>query len=305
MTKKNIWISPLLLIVILLMLTNSCKKDDPVIKKDVVITWANPADISIGIALSATQLNATADVAGTFTYTPAIGTVLNVGANQNLKVDFTPTDAVNYNTATKTVTINVTEKITVTDIDGNIYHTVAIGTQTWMVENLKTTKYRNGDPITNLIPWQYSTDGAYCDYDNMVANSDIYGRLYNYAAITDSRDICPVGWHIPTNDEWLTLINFLGGVNEAGGKLKEIGNTYWNSPNTGATNESGFTALPGGARWDDSFGSIHEIGAWWSSTEKNMYFTWCWQLWHGGKDIYDVDYSIGYGLSIRCVKDDW
>ena len=305
--NRNIWNFPLLLMGVLLMLTNSCKKDDPVTKMNVVITWANPTDIVAGIALSATQLNATADVAGTFVYTPAIGTVLSVGANQNLKVDFTPTDTVNYNTATKTVTINVTEIITVTDIDGNVYHAVTIGTQVWMVENLKTTKYRDGTSIPNVTgntAWSILTTGAYCDYNNTPSNSATYGRLYNWYAATDAHNIAPTGWHVPTDAEWSTLTTYLGGESVAGGKLKEIGTTHWTSPNTGATNETGFTALPGGYRdYGGTFYGIGDYGYWWSATENDATYAWYRNMNYDFSDVssYNVDKELGF--SVRCVRD--
>jgi hypothetical protein len=195
-----------------LTITNGCKKEEP--KMDPVITWENPADITYGALLSAKQLNATANVSGTFVYTPAIGTKLNEGANQDLKVDFTPIDTINYNTASKTVIINVKKVVIIfnpnltygslIDIDGNEYKTISIGTQTWMAENLKTTKYRNGDPIPNVTDdteWGKLSTGAYCDYDNIPDNSAIYGKLYNWYAVDDSRNIAPTGWHVPTDKE--------------------------------------------------------------------------------------------------------
>ncbi|NNG01411.1 MAG: hypothetical protein HKM93_18620 [Desulfobacteraceae bacterium] len=308
MTKKrNIWISLFFIIGMLLMLTNSCKKDDPDIKKDVVITWANPADIDAGIALSATQLNATADVEGTYVYTPDIGTVLSVGANQNLKVDFTPTDAVNYNTATKTVTIKVTEAITVTDIDGNVYHTITIGTQVWMVENLGTTKYRDGTSIPNVTDnttWNNLTTGAYCDYKNTPSNSATYGRLYNWYAATDARNIAPTGWHVPTDAEWTTLTTHLGGERGTGGKLKEIGTTHWTSPNTGATNETGFTALPGGFRSrNGTFNDIENNGGWWSTTEYDNTYSWHLYIGYNNNSAYRYFGDKELGVSVRCIKD--
>ncbi len=143
------------------------------------------------------------------------------------------------------------DNLTVTDIDGNLYHTVTIGNQTWMAENLKTTRYRNGDAITNITDnyqWINANAGAYCWYDNDILNGVIYGALYNYFAVNDSRKIAPAGWHIPSKEEWLTLINFLGGESVAGGKMKTTGTNYWLSPNEGASNLSGFNALPGGYR---------------------------------------------------------
>lgn len=247
--------------------------------------------------------NKTNDGTGTGSFTSNI-TGLEPNTNYYVRSFATNSNGTSYGSAISFKTLESSGE-TVTDIDGNVYHTITIGTQVWMLENLKTTKYRNGEPITYLTEMQDST-GAYCDYENSAVNSSIYGRLYNYAAIHDSRNICPNGWHVPTNNEWSTLIEFLGGENIAGGKLKETGATHWNSPNTGATNESGFTALPGGARFDDGFFQIGDIGVWWSSTEKNVYFAWSWQLWNGGQEIYnDNDYPKRYGFSIRCVKDDW
>ncbi len=307
MTK--IWIYPLALLGVLLALTSSCKKDESPqsSKKEPIITWANPADISFGTLLSASQLNATADVPGTFVYTPAIGTKLNVGANQNLKVDFSPTDAATYNTANKTVKINVIISTTVTDIDGNVYHTISIGTQVWMVENLKTTKYRNGDPIPNVTDgstWLNNTTGAYCNYDNVLNNATLCGRLYNWYSVNDTRNICPSGWHVSTDAEWTVLTTFLGGENIAGGKLKETGNTHWQNPNTGATNESGFTALPGGYRLGN--GSFYDIGnysSWWSSSEYSTFFAW-FRYVRFDAGIIGIQYDAKIsGNSVRCVED--
>lgn len=133
----------------------------------------------------------------------------------------------------------------ITDLDGNVYHSVTIGTQVWMVENLKTTKFRNGDPIPY---WTNVVSDGYCWYNDDIANKELYGAIYQYNTTRDLRNICPVGWHLPSLAEWTTLSNYLGGADIAGGKLKEAGTTHWLSPNTGATNESGFKALPGGVR---------------------------------------------------------
>ena len=310
MKKKNRLWNLLLMMELVLVLTYSCKKDETPSKKDSIITLANPADISFGTLLSVAQLNATADVPGTFVYTPTIGTKLNEGANQDLKVDFTPTDAATYSSASKKVKINVIASITVTDIDGNIYHTVIIGTQTWMTENLKVTHYRNGDPIpniTNNTDWDYCSTGAYCDYNNDVNNSTIYGRLYNWHACSDSRNIATIGWHVSTSADWYNL----GLTNDAGGKLKEAGTSHWHSPNTGETNETGFTALPGGCRvaYDSSvdkrgiFYAIGSLGYWWSSGQYDL-FTARGQIMFGdASNLEWFNYDQGDGLSVRCVKD--
>lgn len=196
---------------------------------------------------------------------------------------------------------------TVTDYDGNVYNTVTIGTQVWLVENLKVTHYNNGDPIPNVTgntEWFNLTTGAYCDYSNVPANSTTYGRIFNSYVVDDSRGLCPTNWHVPTNAEWSTLTTFLGGLSIAGGKLKEAGTTHWNSPNTDATNESGFTALPGGGRGDyGSFIGIGQYGTWYSSTEANPGFFWHRGMSYTSGEVTD-GYGAGmYGFSVRCIYD--
>ncbi len=197
---------------------------------------------------------------------------------------------------------------TVTDIDGNVYRTIKIGNQVWMAENLMVTHYRNGDPIPNEtddITWGSLTTGACCSYNNDVTNSTIYGRLYNWFAVDDSRNIAPAGWHVPTNQEWRILIDYLGGGEIAGGKLKEAGNTHWTYPNSGATNESGFTALPSGDRLY-LIGGFSQMGtetSFWSSTEFDTEFVYFRQL---SFDAPKVSWRYGskyWGISVRCVKD--
>ncbi len=197
---------------------------------------------------------------------------------------------------------------TVTDIDGNVYKTVKIGSQWWMAENLKTTKYRNGNPIPNVTDntqWGNLTTGAYCNYNNDINYVNTYGRLYNWYAVSDSRNIAPVGWHVPTDAEWTTLTTYLGGESVAGGKLKESGTAHWSLVNAGATNETGFTALPGGYRDLNGicFNLIACGGFWWSSTEYDT---------NNALSRYMADYLglvlRGYygkthGFSVRCVKD--
>ncbi len=196
---------------------------------------------------------------------------------------------------------------TVTDIDGNVYHTVTIGTQVWMVENLKVTQYRNGDPIqyvTDGTAWTNLTTGAYCDYNNTSGNGATYGKLYNWYAVDDSRNIAPTGWHVPTDAEWTTLTDYLGGESVAGGKLKETGSTHWVSPNIGADNSSGFWALPGGTRDGNngSFGNLGVHGDWWSATV-NGNIAW-------DRDVFNYDATVSHGSdikkdgnSVRCVRD--
>lgn len=157
----------------------------------------------------------------------------------------------------------------VSDIDGNIYHTVIIGNQIWLAENLKTTRYNDGTPVplvTDNTGWINLITPAYCWYDNDITRKDPYGALYNWYAV-HSGNLCPTGWHVPSDSEWTALTDFLGGESTAGGKLKEAGTSHWDTPNTGATNESGFTALPGGFR--GAQGIWYNIGYWgqyWTST---------------------------------------
>jgi uncharacterized protein (TIGR02145 family) len=201
----------------------------------------------------------------------------------------------------------------VTDIDGNVYKTVKIGDQWWMAENLKTTKYRNGDPIphvTNNNDWTDLSTPAYCSYNNdNTTYGSVYGLLYNWYALdpasNGNKNICPEGWHIPTDEELTTLINNLGGAIIAGGKLKEAGTSHWSIPNTGATNTSGFTALPAGFRSyvDGSFQYVGVFSHWWTSTQTSET-----QAWNLG--LFNIDASANHsasekklGFSIRCVKD--
>ena len=130
--------------------------------------------------------------------------------------------------------------------------TVKIGNQKWTTKNLEVTKYRNGDEIPyveDATEWAKLTTGAWCYYQNKTSNGTIYGKLYNLFAVMDKRGLAPQGFHIPTDAEWTILSDFLGGTDIAGGKLKEKGIVHWKSPNTGATNSSGFTAVPGGYRY--------------------------------------------------------
>jgi uncharacterized protein (TIGR02145 family) len=210
---------------------------------------------------------------------------------------------------------------TMTDIDGNIYQTVKIGDQWWMAENLKVTHYRNGQHIpvvTDSIAWGLLSSGAYCEYDNDTGNAVVYGRLYNGYAVEDIRGIAPVGWHVPADSEWKQLEMYLGmsqaesdGINwrgtDEGGKLKESGTDHWISPNAGASNESGFTALPGGSRVGTSslYYSISEYALFWSSTsyEWSMSYAYSRHLGSAYSNIMRTWNSKIDGLSVRCVRD--
>jgi len=194
----------------------------------------------------------------------------------------------------------------ITDIDGNIYKTVKIGTQIWMKENLKVTHYRNGNAIpkvTDNTAWIDLSTGAYCNYGNDVNNVTTYGRLYNWYAVNDTRNIAPTGWHVPSDAEWQTLVDYLGGENVAGGKMKETGTTHWQTPNTGATNESEFSALPGGARYGGTYDNIGNFEGWWSATEYGGFYAWDRRLNYSSSGVSRYLTSKRYGFSVRCVGD--
>ena len=195
---------------------------------------------------------------------------------------------------------------TVTDIDGNVYNTVIIGTQNLMAENLKTTKYNDGTAIPNITDntaWTNLTTPSYCWYNNDATTyKATYGALYNWYTVNTGK-LCPQGWHVPTDVEWTNLATYLGGMSIAGGKMKETGTTHWLSPNTGATNESGFLALPGGNRYDTGFINIGSLACWWGSTE----YSTTEASWRALMSI-QVNLSGTYhfkrlGVSVRCVKD--
>ena len=195
---------------------------------------------------------------------------------------------------------------TVRDIDGNDYYTVRIGTQEWMAENLKVTRYRNGDQIPDVTDdnsWSNLTTGARCTNIYIDNYSSIYGLLYNWYAVKDNRSICPAGWHVPSDDEWTALITYLGGGNSAGGKLKEAGTSHWIFPNTDATNESGFTALPDGARGPYGFSSALDWGFWWSATEYDATTAWHIILFTYDATVNKPSNSKNNGFSVRCLKD--
>jgi uncharacterized protein (TIGR02145 family) len=187
-----------------------------------------------------------------------------------------------------------------TDADGNIYKSVTIGKQIWLVENLKTTKYLNGDPIISNLrgsDWTNTSSGAY------QISSNIYGNLYNAYAVEDGRQICPAGWHVPSATEWDELLNYLGGEDNAGGAMKESGTSHWLDPNEGATNESGFTALPAG--FVSIYGDTVSVGsntAWWSASKENKWY-WTVQCSFASKNAVRTQWNIEDGLSVRCVKD--
>jgi uncharacterized protein (TIGR02145 family) len=195
----------------------------------------------------------------------------------------------------------------VTDIDGNVYKTVKIGTQVWMAENLRTTKLKYGGTIplvADNTAWSNLSTSGYCWYNNdETTYKATYGALYNWHTVVTG-NLCPTGWHVPTDAEWTTLTTYLGGASGAGGKLKETGTVHWSSPNTGATNESGFTALPGGCRYGNgSFTDFGLYGFWWSSTASSGAYALHRNMGYNSNDVFSISIEKEAGFHVRCLKD--
>jgi uncharacterized protein (TIGR02145 family) len=326
-TKNRIWIWNLIVIGLILILTNSCSKQKDQGQSPVLITRTvssiKPTTVNCGgnitsdggatitargVCWSTAQNptiadSKTTDGTGTGTFKSVI-TGLTATTTYYVKAYATNSAGTGYGDemSFKTYTGEIS------DADGNIYNTMSIGTQTWMVENLKTTKYLNGDLIgttsspsmditsesTPKFQWAYAGDPT---------NVDAYGRLYTWYAIMDARKVCPAGWHVPSDPEWKVMIDFLGGEGSAGGKLKEIGLTYWQSPNAEATNETGFGALPGGYRGiDGTYGSIHLYSNWWSTKEGALIRdAYRWGVESVSAYAFGAFYSKHYGFSVRCL----
>lgn len=193
----------------------------------------------------------------------------------------------------------------VTDIDKKTYYTVIISNQEWMQQNLDVSHYRNGDVIPQVQDandWLNLTTGAWCYYNNSSANKEVYGKLYNWYAVNDPRGLAPEGWHIPKASELTDLTTFLGGVELAGGKMKDVGTSHWSNPNTNATNESGFKGLPGGTRTDWWFyqGSA---AFWWLSSEFDLTNAYAYSLEYVTAKCNSGNTYKYHGRSVRCLKD--
>ena len=328
--KTNLLIIPLLIMGVFLIFANSCEPNDDNNTSIPVLTTTTVTDIAQTTATSGGNITSdggatvtargvcwstnqtptiadskTTDGTGAGSFTSSI-TGLTAGSTYYVRAYATNSAGTGYGSAMSFTTLDGSTG-TVTDIDGNVYHTVTIGTQVWMVENLKVTHYRNGDPIPNVTDntaWSNITTGAYCNYNNDANNVTIYDRLYNWFTVNDSRNIAPTGWHVPTDAEWTTLTTFLGGASIAGGKLKETGTTHWLTPNEGATNETGFTALPGGGRfYNGAFFNIGYNGNWWSATEFNASYAWNRYMNYNNSNVYRYDFNKELGFSVRCVRD--
>jgi uncharacterized protein (TIGR02145 family) len=200
----------------------------------------------------------------------------------------------------------------ITDVEGNSYKTVYIGTQQWMAENLKVSKYNDGATIPNItdnLQWSNDISGAWCYYNNDGSNNAKYGKLYNWYSISPTtngnKNICPTGWHIPTESEWSILTDYLGGAGVAGGKMKESSTSSWNYyPNITPTNSSLFSALPGGYRnYNGFFGSNEDFGKWWISKEYSESKSWCLALYYFNSEAHFTTSYNNDGLSVRCLRD--
>jgi uncharacterized protein (TIGR02145 family) len=189
----------------------------------------------------------------------------------------------------------------VSDIEGNTYKTIVIGIQTWMAENLKTTKYNDNTSIplvTKSTTWVSLSDPGYCWYNN---DSLSYGALYNWYTVNTGK-LCPSGWHVPSETDWSLLISYLGGESLAGNKLKETGSIHWLNQNTSATNESGFTAIPGGyLTYGSTFSNIRKESCWWSSTEYTTLEAYFRDLYYSYSNVDNGSSSKKSGLSVRCI----
>lgn len=197
---------------------------------------------------------------------------------------------------------------TIIDVEGNEYKTITIGNLVWMAENLRTTKYRNGDPIINepSTAWANYSTGAYSDFEGNTDAAFIasHGRLYNHFAVKDARGIAPAGWRVPTESDWKQLMSNLGGSGVAGAKLKETGILHWDSPNTNASNSSGFTALASGERTSGgTFNMLKRQTTWWASTNDPSLSTHAVAFYinYNNDNFYQLSYDKNYGYSIRCV----
>ena len=231
-------------------------------------------------------------------------TIMNIHQNTGtvLQIPLNSTDSITY-------TYVYTPGPGVTDIDGNTYPTLIYGNgQEWTAANLRTATYANGDPIptvSNMTEWCAQSTGAWLHYNLDAQYDDPYGKLYNWYAVDDARNVCPTDWHVPTDVEWTALVDYLGGPLDAGGKMKTVGTTYWQDPNVLATNESGFSAV--GGSWAQgilcTFGTLNTEAIWWSSTPWSTTGAWFYLLGHYYGEVGSGTQARQMGVSVRCVRD--
>jgi uncharacterized protein (TIGR02145 family) len=322
--KKKITsgISPFILALVLLTLVNSCRKESITIP---VLTTSLVSDIDLtslvcggnvtgdggaavtarGVCWSTNQIpttddNKTLDGTGTGSFTSNI-TGLTANTSYNLRA------YASNNIGTSYGDMVVCSTGAVTDVDGNAYRIITIGAQVWMVDNLKTTRYNDGTDIplvTEDLAWTGLSTPAYCLSNNDEDPFSNYSVLYNWYAVNTGK-LCPTGWHVPTYEDWNILIAALGGSPVAGGKLKETGTLSWTSPNTAATNLSGFTAPSGSFRNNTTgtFGSYGYFGYWWCSKEFSTTDAWSVILQYNNAKVLTQANHKGSGLFVRCIKD--
>jgi len=322
----------LIFILISFIFINGCKKDETP-KKYLIIVSSFAADKIIGYSPLIVKFTNNSENATSYLWNFGDGTTstekdpthtfINTSTTEavSITVKLTSTDAdgrtayvskvININRFTPPIVFNPNLIYgTMTDKDGNVYKTIKIGDQTWMAENLRTTKYNDGTDIPFVkgdTTWKYLSTGAYCTYEN---NTDsayiaIYGRLYNWVAVNTGK-LAPTGWHVPTDEEWTILTTYLGGENIAGNKMKEIGTTHWNLTNSDVTNESGFTALGTGYLWlyfgGYPFYRFNISTCYWSSTQK-VENAWIRVLSTSSTSTVRSFELKASGLSVRCIKD--
>ena len=274
------------------------------------ITTNSNAQVGIGVSTASINQSAQLDVVSTTKglLPPRMTTTQRdaiVNPASGLVIFNTTTNSLEYKSSTGWVLLTASTP-TVIPV---AMPTIQIGNQLWMKENLNTSFYRNGDTIhyvTDAAEWAGLTTGAWCYYNNDPENGEIYGKLYNWYAVKDSTHggLAPLGWYIPTDGDWTTLTTtILGGITVAGGKMKVAGTTRWTTPNTGATNSSGFAGLPGGFRYSGTFDSIGSSGGWWSSTEGNASSAWFRTLYYNGSVVGRSGNVKTNGFSVRCLRD--
>ncbi len=279
------------------------------------VCWSTSPDPTIALSTR------TSDATGTGAFTSSL-TGLTINTTYYVKAYATNRIGTSYGSE---ISFNTLKENQTTDVDVNIYNTVNIGTQVWFSENLRTTRYANGEQIpnvTNSVQWQNLTSGAWRCYNDDSQYNSLYGKLYNWQAVADARKVCPAGWHVPSDAEWkileqylgmdpfeLNITNYRGTTPNVGGKLKKVDTALWNSPNMGATDESGFSAIPGGRyNQDGTFTNLSLEGTWWSSTLAitNTNLAWLRILNYNNRGSYrsmPTGSMIGGGFSVRCVKD--
>ena len=270
------------------------------------VCWSTSANPTVALS------SKTIDGTGTGIFTSTMSG-LTANTTYFIRAYATNSAGTAYGAGLSFTTSNTSSATSVTDVDGNTYQLVTICSQTWTKSNLNVSHYRNGDvipQITDATQWLNSTTGAWCYYANTSSNGTIYGKLYNWYAVNDPRGLAPAGYHIPSNTEWDTLSNCLGGDSISASAMKETGNTHWTTSNTDATNSSGFTGLPGGALYQSDLGvagifqGIGSSAYFWSSTP----FMTSVSAWYRKLQNFNGYFVKAYlynqnGFSVRCIKD--